>query len=614
MKNKAKRAAPSETQSTASRVAVIQHVRQGSNLEYIVEDLCELNARCHGSLTTGSDYEEKVRRQWLSGDFPPPLHPWAVCIRLVREKWMFLTGPMFNDEMLRKVGRMRKLRTIVLGYDSAKSQTYFRSYSEGKIEIDFHATGDPAEPLGKMRFKGTAAVKSKVQDAKSPDAAIGVLLKHYDAQRMRLQVVEKGSCLQVLSHQGQKLPLKNLKDLDLLDSYPLIPGDNPGSDLLREAINEGDSKKFGQALKNGADLQYLPEGGTPLGMTLIAQKGDWQAWTRRLVKSGAPIDGSPGERPIWWEVAITLQRHEHRWVDAIDQFVEIGGDLDLQDRSPEGTGQTALHYAVRRTNPIMVKALVAHGADVNIVDDEGNTPLSLARQQAEDFRGYAGEVSAEIAKLLKSAKAGRLNRKKLRESVEQEQAQLREEAEAAQTAKMDEYAENLAEIVVNLPEDLEVAASDKIKVPAKAAKIEPQFIQLGFSKIGMFHVCGTAEYNLIAFHHKAKKLYGMIAFCYGQVFLNLARFHRDGTIFNCSNESLGYDLSPWCQDDADILVRKVVLQDAAIDQLLTHMKSLGKGAAGVLAIREDEFLKRFKQMLQQDLEGQKRVASRMLEG
>jgi ankyrin repeat protein len=41
-------------------------------------------------------------------------------------------------------------------------------------------------------------------------------------------------------------------------------------------------------------------------------------------------------------------------------------------------GGAPLHYAVRAGNVPMVEALVAHGADINIVDHDGLTPLDHA--------------------------------------------------------------------------------------------------------------------------------------------------------------------------------------------------------------------------------------------
>lgn len=56
-------------------------------------------------------------------------------------------------------------------------------------------------------------------------------------------------------------------------------------------------------------------------------------------------------------------------------------------------GETALHLAVRRGEPELVRLLLAHGAEANALDGLGKTPLALARQGRH----------AEVSELLASA-------------------------------------------------------------------------------------------------------------------------------------------------------------------------------------------------------------------
>jgi len=54
---------------------------------------------------------------------------------------------------------------------------------------------------------------------------------------------------------------------------------------------------------------------------------------------------------------------------------EVGGVEEV--RRPEEHDRTPLHYAVKR-GPIMVKTLLKHGADPDVADDSGTTPLHIA--------------------------------------------------------------------------------------------------------------------------------------------------------------------------------------------------------------------------------------------
>jgi uncharacterized protein len=57
-----------------------------------------------------------------------------------------------------------------------------------------------------------------------------------------------------------------------------------------------------------------------------------------------------------------------------------GADVNSQDEGPWFTGYTALHEAVRNKHIDIAELLIKSGADVNISDKEGTTPLMLASE------------------------------------------------------------------------------------------------------------------------------------------------------------------------------------------------------------------------------------------
>lgn len=69
-------------------------------------------------------------------------------------------------------------------------------------------------------------------------------------------------------------------------------------------------------------------------------------------------------------------------------LLEHGTKVNVADR----TGQTALHYAVGRNNPELVKVLIKAGADVNATDRQGLSVLERT-------------FSSEITEILKAAGA-----------------------------------------------------------------------------------------------------------------------------------------------------------------------------------------------------------------
>jgi len=62
--------------------------------------------------------------------------------------------------------------------------------------------------------------------------------------------------------------------------------------------------------------------------------------------------------------------------DIIQLLIDHGADVDVRDDK----GKTPLHCASVTANLENMRALLENGADVNAVDDEGNTPLQLAQR------------------------------------------------------------------------------------------------------------------------------------------------------------------------------------------------------------------------------------------
>ncbi|MEM7393613.1 MAG: ankyrin repeat domain-containing protein, partial [Verrucomicrobiota bacterium] len=102
--------------------------------------------------------------------------------------------------------------------------------------------------------------------------------------------------------------------------------------------------------------------------------------------------------------SVYLGRHEAKFLGhvnrgdlaAVEDFLDKGGNVNLQDEP----GMTPLHHAVngnwKGKNREMVKLLIARGAHVNAIDDTHHTPLHMAsnKEDAELLIDAGADVNA----------------------------------------------------------------------------------------------------------------------------------------------------------------------------------------------------------------------------
>ena len=106
----------------------------------------------------------------------------------------------------------------------------------------------------------------------------------------------------------------------------------------------------------------------PLG-SAVAQSGDGSS------SNGGGI-GSTGFR------FLTAVRSGNG--DGVIALLNNPGSTTLINTRDQNTGETALHIVVKRSDAVYVRFLLQHGADPNLRDDRGNTPLLLAVTQGAD--------------------------------------------------------------------------------------------------------------------------------------------------------------------------------------------------------------------------------------
>lgn len=119
----------------------------------------------------------------------------------------------------------------------------------------------------------------------------------------------------------------------------------------------------------------------------VVQAGDVRE-TKRLLKAGAWVDGGGDDDDTGCPPIVCAALHGNTTVAKV--LLKAGADVnapvprDVRARPSGdvmlGEGQRALHAAAERLNLETVRLLLDSGADVNAVDREGSTPLSVLCQ------------------------------------------------------------------------------------------------------------------------------------------------------------------------------------------------------------------------------------------
>ncbi len=228
-----------------------------------------------------------------------------------------------------------------------------------------------------------------------------------------------------------------------LGVYLLEQGADPnlaeaGYTALHAAVLRSQVELVEALLDHGADIDALVVHGTPgrrfsadysiryqtIGANafwLAAQYGEPEI-ARILGRYGADPFVTPGDGTSSLKAAIGLPRgnedrrnrglgsteidreaQERLTLDVTTIVLDLGVDVDKADQ----TGTTPLHDAVRVGFASVVELLASRGANVNVTNDRGDTPLSLA-ESTQSVPGTNGlrATRPEIATLLRTLGAG----------------------------------------------------------------------------------------------------------------------------------------------------------------------------------------------------------------
>ena len=148
------------------------------------------------------------------------------------------------------------------------------------------------------------------------------------------------------------------------DNKPVV-----GMDLIRS----GDSNEISRLIKDGAKVNSLDEYGvSPLAYAVALLHPELVEF---LIDNGADVNlpNKDGQTPIFFATNFEI----------FELLVDAGADVNHQ--APDGG--TALIGAIFMDEIGQAEALVKHGADVNVLNPNGRSPLNILNERKNTYKG-----------------------------------------------------------------------------------------------------------------------------------------------------------------------------------------------------------------------------------
>jgi ankyrin repeat protein len=275
---------------------------------------------------------------------------------------------------------------------------------------------------GALRTLADAGANLDLVDPDGTTAlTLAIINGHYDAA---LELLDLGADPNVADVKGMT-PLYAAIDMHTLDETPGRPepkpeGTHDSLDAAAALLAHGadpNARLLAPILErvhNNGDPQ-LGSGATPL--MRAAKKGDSRA-ARLLLDHGADAGAAManGATAVMFAAGYggagrfavydTKRGTDADFIDIVTRCLERGADINAVNDA----GQTALHAAVVQRDEAFVRVLAGHGAQLDVHDKQGRTPLDIALGAGGRGRGGAPPIvhegAADVLRELIDGKAG----------------------------------------------------------------------------------------------------------------------------------------------------------------------------------------------------------------
>ena len=172
-------------------------------------------------------------------------------------------------------------------------------------------------------------------------------------------------------------------------------------------------------VESKADTElYNLYGNTALHEAIYSQNNDI---VKILLTHGAPVNAgrkTNGKTPLFYAKSL----------ETAQLLLSSGAEVNVQNKK----GQSVLHLSAREGHKDLIKLFVEYGANMELVDFKGETPLSMAKEEMAQF---IKESSSQMKQKSKSSSSSNKQLNELQDIIKSQQEVIKSQQAIIQNLK-----------------------------------------------------------------------------------------------------------------------------------------------------------------------------------
>jgi hypothetical protein len=401
-----------------------------------------------------------------------------------------------------------------------------------------------------------------------------------------------------------------------------------GDAALREAIEKLDVEKVRAALRSRPDLKRIAGSKrTPVQLAMSRAKENPKSAAEivaLLASAGADVNAAgEAKDEVPFLMPFDSMVRQAPWaIPVLTALLDAGADVNARGRGIMLDGRTALHAVAPMGDLATIKFLHGRGADARAADKKGVTPRQVAQEAIATYeKGWPG-AEESLPKL--RAAIAYLERAERGEPADDDWPALAKQAMAEATRARREMKLRFADFGKQMKELGKLVKVATAKGPEKAAarlanREQPaeftvrrsdraawddravrdariaELKAAGFEPVGTFTVKEYKGAKLYVLIDAARGTYAAIGEAMGQRWVDLVRYHANGTTLTVTNAQVLAAAEANRRGH-----RKVRDPKADVAKLVRTLDATRKPAGGVARITAEEFADRLATFLAEE--------------